>query len=368
MILQFGTGNFLRAFVDLFVEEQDRESSHRIGPVVAIQSTGRERADLINASGSLYHVAIQGVRNGKTVDQTERVTSLQEALHAESRWMDIRSRALDPDLVAIVSNTTEAGLSLDPRDVRRSDSVPHSFPAKLLDLLLHRAEAGLPGPWILPCELVENNADRLLELVLDQAALWSTDSDFVADTLSNAQWTNTLVDRIVPGRPRNHPLLESDPLLVSAEPFAMWAVETEDETFPFTGHPSVILAEDISSYTLRKVRILNGAHSALVARSAGTGVKTVRECAEHPEIGPWLEGLLTEEIVPVLKGRCEDPAKFARETLDRFRNPFLEHELAAIALHHETKLEVRLRPTLDEFCERFGKHPPRLAEILPGID
>jgi tagaturonate reductase len=127
----------------------------------------------------------------------------------------------------------------------------------------------------------------------------------------------------------------------------------------------VVAAADISHYTLRKVRILNGAHSALVCRAAGVeAVETVRDCLDHPEIGPWLEKLLSEEIVPVLEGRCDDPAGFARDTLDRFRNPFLEHQLSAIALNHEAKVAVRLQPTLEEFRQRFGKEPPLLSALL----
>jgi tagaturonate reductase len=183
---------------------------------------------------------------------------------------------------------------------------------------------------------------------------------------ADCRWVNTLVDRIVPGPPRAHPLLGTDPLLLSAEPFALWAVETESGDFPFAAHPAVVLSRDIRPYTLRKVRLLNGAHSALVMRAAGTGLETVRECLENPEIGTWLEEMLFEEIVPVLEGRCEDPAGFARATLDRFRNPFLEHRLSAIALNHEAKVAVRLAPTLREYRERFGKDPARLAALIGG--
>jgi tagaturonate reductase len=364
MILQFGTGNFLRAFVDLFVEEIDATGSNRIGPVIAVQSTGRERADRINAAGGNYHVAIQGFRDGEVVDEIVPVHSIEKALHAPSEWNEVLEIGRHPELAAIVSNTTEAGLALDDRDRVRANGTPHSFPAKLLSVLLERRATGLDGPWIVPCELVEDNGDRLFELVLEQAALWGVDADTVASLRLQSPWVNTLVDRIVPGPPKNHPLLDSDPLLLSAEPFALWAIETERSDFPFAGHPAVTVAPDISSFTLRKVRILNGAHTALVCRAGDSGPRAVRDCLEHPEIGPWLEELLFEEIVPVLEGRCEDPEGFARDTLDRFRNPFLEHELSAIALHHEAKVDVRLRPTLEDYIARFGKEPDRLAGIL----
>lgn len=361
MILQFGTGNFLRAFVDLFVEELEAN----IGPVIAVQSTGHERAEAINQANGEYHVAIQGFRDGEVVDETSEVRSIAEALHAGTQWVRVLETARHPELVAIVSNTTEAGLALDDRDSDRpaSSEAPYSFPGKLLAVLTARFEADQAAPWIVPCELVDANGDQLRSLVLEQARRWSIDPAITDWIANQCHWVNSLVDRIVPGTPESHPLLASAPLLISCEPYAFWAVETERSDFPFATHPAVITAPDISAYTLRKVRILNGAHTALVCRAEGSEVTTVRECVEHPEIGPWLEQLLFDEIVPTLEGRCEDPAGFARATLDRFRNPFLDHQLSAIALHHESKVAVRLQPTAEEYQARFGKQPALLSEL-----
>ena len=252
MILQFGTGNFLRAFVELFVEELDAG----IGPVIAVQSTGHERADAINQAKGKYHVAIQGFRDGQVVNETCSINSLAEALHAGSQWNEVLEIARHSDLVAIVSNTTEAGLALDERDGDRGtpQQAPHSFPAKLLAVLVARFEAEQPAPWIIPCELVDANGDQLRALVLEQAKIWNIDPALTAWIENQCHWVNTLVDRIVPGTPKSHPLLASDPLLVSCEPFAFWAVETERDDFPFADHPAVITAPDISAYTLRKVR------------------------------------------------------------------------------------------------------------------
>ena len=358
MILQFGTGNFLRGFADLFADELG------IGPVVAVQSTGRDRVALLNRSGGRYHVAIQGIAGGRVVDETIEVRSISRALFAATEWDEVLAVARDPDLVAILSNTTEAGFVLEEADAKRGAGAPASFPAKLLAVLVARGEAGLPAPWILPCELIEGNGARLKDLVLAQAGRWEVGGETVAWLANECRWLNTLVDRIVPGPPRQHPLLGIDPLLIMTEPFALWAVETVDPAFPFAGHPAVVLAPDITSYSLRKIRILNGAHTALVGRALGSGLETVRECLDDPEVGAWLEGLLFEEIVPVLEGRCDDPAGFARAVLERFRNPFLEHRLASIALNHETKVVTRLRPTLHEYHERFGEEPPRLAALM----
>ena len=358
MILQFGAGNFLRGFADLFAGELDPPLD-----VIVVQSTGTERAEALNQAGGNYHVAIRGFRDGKIIDETQPVTSIKQALHAGTQWEEILKIAESPELTTIISNTTEAGLALAERDQSSELSPPHSFPAKLLSVLRHRFEAGGCCVWILPCELIESNGDRLRSLVLEQAALWQADDDLIHWLKNECQWVNSLVDRIVPGRPEQHPLLEEDPLLISAEPFAFWAVETNDSTFPFAGHPAVVMSEDIQPYTLRKVRILNGAHSALVAKTRGTAIATVREAIEDPEISEWLNRVLFEEIVPTIEGRCESPKAFAQETLDRFRNPFLNHELSAIALNHEAKWKVRIEPTIREFEDRFGKAPPLLAAL-----
>lgn len=363
MILQFGAGNFLRGFADLFISQMNRDPATAVGRIVVLQSTGQERAEALNRAQGSYHVAIQGFENGRVIDETQTVDAISEALHADSQWERVLEVGIDPDLTLILSNTTEAGLALDSADDSRG-GVPRSFPGKLLEVLLARWEASETGPWIVPCELVESNAKRLRDLVLEQAVRWTIPEDACAWIRHECRWVNSLVDRIVPGPPQEHPLLSEDPLLLSAEPYASWTIETDDpESFPLK-HPAIVVTSDITPFTLRKVRILNGAHSALVAKARGFGVETVRECLEHPEIGTWLERLLFEEVVPVLEGRTEDPAGFARTTLDRFRNPFLEHRLESISLHHAEKVAVRLRPTLEEYESRFGKSPPLLAALL----
>jgi tagaturonate reductase len=361
-ILQFGAGNFLRAFVDLFIAQANREVASSIGKIVVVQSTGPERAEALNRAGGRYHVAIQGFHEGRVVDETEVVDSISRALYAGTQWAEVLDVARSADLRWIVSNTTEAGFALDAADTARGETAPKSFPAKLLAVLLARFEAGAPPVTILPCELIEQNAIRLRELVIEQAARWNVSNEALDWINGSCIWLNNLVDRIVPGAPKAHPLLGQDPLLLSAEPFAFWAIETT-EPFALT-HPSITTAADIQPYSLRKVRILNGAHTALVAHALPLGIETVREAVEHPEIGPWLEALLFEEIVPVLEGRCDDPAGFARATLDRFRNPFLEHKLSSIALNHEAKVRTRLAPTLADYREKFGRDPLRLAALL----
>jgi len=362
--LQFGTGNFLRAFADLFIAEENR-AGREAGMVVAVQSTGAERARELNARECRYHVAIRGFRDGTVIDEVSEVDSISRVLVASSDWTEVLKVAASPDLKWIISNVTEVGLVLEEKDLA-SDTPPASFPAKVLLCLKARFETGVGGLTILPCELVPNNGDMLRELVLRQASLWNCDHAFVTWLKNQCLWVNNLVDRIVPGKPSSHPLLESDPLLISAEPFQFWAMEGKASELPLTTHPAVVVAPNISGYALRKVRILNGAHTALVCKALPLGILTVREAVGHPEVGEWLRKLLFQEIVPVLRGRVEEPELFAQQTLDRFANPFLEHKLSDIAKGHEGKMALRLRPTLEECRLSFGSEPELLSALFPS--
>lgn len=360
-ILQFGTGRFLRAFVDLFVHELN-QAGRALAEVVVVQSTGSDRAEQFNASGGRHHVAIRGLENGLAVDRMVEVASVRRAFSAENDWAFVADVARWPSLAAVVSNTTEAGYALDPRDEPGS-APPRSFPAKLLAVLAARFEAGLPGVSILPCELLEGNAQRLFQLVLEQAARWKLSRPLVDWLAGACAWCDTLVDRIVSAPRADDPMAASDPLFAVAEPFALWLVASADVPV-FGSHPAVRSVEALEPYYLRKVRILNGAHTALVAKAMPLGFKTVREAMLDPAVSRWLEHLLFEEIVPTLEGRTDQPERFARQCLQRLANPFLEHRLADIALAHETKLRTRLVPTHDEFVARFGREPKLLGEIL----
>src|SRR6266404_8591821 len=217
-ILQFGTGRFLRAFADRFVHQANEEGQN-VGRVVIVQSTGNATADQINAAGGKYHILVRGLENGAVVDRAEPVQSVSRALAATKKWNELLALARSPDLRCILSNTTEAGYNQDPND--RADSAPpHSFPAKLLAVLRARFEAGQPGLTLIPCELREFQADLLFGIVLKLAEPWNLPTEFAAWIENKCVWLNTLVDRIVVGPPKDHPLAKQDPLLITAEPFA----------------------------------------------------------------------------------------------------------------------------------------------------
>ena len=361
-ILQFGAGKFLRAFLDLFVQEA-AEAGENPGRVVVVQSTPGVRAGDLAARGCSYHVLLRGISDGEQVDSVCRVDSISRALVAGESWQEVLDLARSEDLEVIVSNTTEKGYEGDETDGPDS-SPPSSFPAKLLQVLQARFEAGCRGVMVIPCELIEHNASTLRGLVLGLGESWGLPLEFLHWAAKECSWHENLVDRIVTGRPEAHPLLEEDPLLIACEPFALFAIESCGDRLDLFSHPAIRVVDDVTPYALRKVRILNGAHTALVAKALPAGFETVRAAVEDSRMGSWLHDLLFQEIVPTVRDRVEDAEGFAHDVLERFRNPFVDHRLEDIALHHEDKLRVRLLPTCEEYAEQTGKDPVILAELL----
>jgi len=361
-ILQFGAGKFLRAFADLFVDEANA-AGQNVGRIAVVQSTGDDRAAALNRQGGKYHVWVRGYENGETVQRLQAVGSVSRALHAGTQWDAVRELARSPDLRFVLSNTTEAGFSLDDADTPDM-TPPRSFPAKLLVLLKERFDAGLPPLTVIPCELMEGNATLLRQTLLAVGANWGYPPAFLAWLENECVFLNTLVDRIVSGTPKEHPLLAEDPMLIVAEPFAFFALESNPKAYPFADLPAIVRTPDVKPYFLRKVRILNAAHTALLIKAKPRGFALVREAIADAELGAWLEKLLFDEIVPTLGDRVDGGESFARQTLDRFRNPFLDHKFSDIALHHASKVRIRLVPTAVEFDAKFGRKPVLLSEVI----
>lgn len=372
-ILQFGAGNFLRAFVDLFVQ-QAREAGQDVGRVTVVQSTGSGRAAALAGAGGRYHVVLRGIRGGAVVNEVHPVDSIAAAFDANTQWDDVVDVAISGAISHVVSNTTEAGFALVEGDAADAKP-PRSFPGKLAQLIEARRKAGQPGLVVLPCELIEGNGPKLRDLVLEQGRRWGLGSAFEEYVTRACRFASTLVDRIVTGKPAAEAGLPDDPLLTAAEPFALWAIEAgaieagtieagDTGKFPMFTHPAIKIVEDLQPYSLRKIRILNGAHTALVCHALPRGFATVREAVSDPEIGAWLSRLLAEEVVPVLAGRVDGPEEYARETLERFANPFLVHKLSDIALNHQAKLKTRLLSTYHDYKEKFGKEPVEIARLL----
>lgn len=370
-VLQFGAGRFLRAFTDRFIHQANL-AGQAFGRVVVVQSTPGNRAAALNASSAGFHVVVRGLTEGQTVDRVEPVGSISRAISATEGWRDVLEVARSPQLRLVVSNATEAGYATDPGD-RVSSAPPVSFPAKLLQVLWTRFEAGLPGVTIIPCELIEHNAVVLRGIVEQLAGGWHLPAAFGEWLSRECAWVENLVDCIVTPAPAEHPLNRTDPLLVTAEPYMLWALAR-----PATGggglfeHPAIQWVDSVDPYYLRKVRILNGLHTAMAAKfgpvsnSGPGGWETVLEVMRDKSAVRWLRGVAYEEILPTIVHRVEDAALFADQVFERFANPFLAHRLADIAKNHEAKVQVRLSPTVVDYRRLYGQPPRRLSEVVPN--
>ncbi len=372
-VLQFGEGGFLRGFVDYFLHRMNTQGTYR-GKAVVVQPIERGLTDVLSAQDCRYHLYIRGMENGKAVSECTEIRSISRCVNPYEDYDAYLKLAENPELHFIISNTTEAGIEYLGTE-KLSDRPQKSFPAKLTAFLWHRYQLGLPGFILLPCELIDHNADFLKEYILKYAALWELPEAFSRWIREENSFCNTLVDRITPGYPRDDPNLPAlveecggDRLIDTTEPFALWVIEGDHEDeFPLqrTGLP-VVWTSDVSPYKKRKVRILNGTHTGMVPAALLYGLTTVGEAMRDPVLRPFIERLVTEEILPVL-GEQNGNREFAESVFGRFENPFIRHRLQSIALNSVSKFKVRDLPTMLEYREKFGKNPPGLCFSLAAL-
>ena len=332
-----------------------------------MQSTPAGLARAFNLQDGLFTLAEQGIEQGKPVRRTRLIGSVSRALHADDEWERACEVASRPELRLIVSNVTEAGFR------------PEGYARKLTDLLRMRFARLPEGPslFVIPTELVPDNGPRLASMV-DQLAQETPDvAAFRAWIAANVRFCSSLVDRITTGAPdaTAREAMEArlgyhDSLLTVTEPYWLWAIEGDPEALrevlPIddASAGAVLFAPDISFYRERKLRLLNGAHTALAPLAMMAGVGTVRETAEHPRLGPFLERLLFDEIVPGSTLTPEAGASFAREVIDRFRNPWLEHRWEVIVQNQTAKLRHRVVPSVADFVRKRKAIPAGLALAL----
>jgi tagaturonate reductase len=362
-VLQFGAGRFLRGFVDRFIAECNRGDAP-IGKIVVVQSTPGRRAELLNEFPDGYPVVVCGIERGQKIEREVTVDSISRALIAGPDWSEILTLATSDDLRLIVSNATEAGYRLSDGP---ADQIPETLPGKLTAVLHARFAADRPPLTILPCELISANADRLCELVLQQADRWELGRSFAHYVSHHCLWLNNLVDCIVSDLPESDARVKENPLAIMAEPYALLAVESSDDPsalidrFPLARHAAVDVVPDLAPFYLRKVRVLNGIHTAMVSQFLGGPLETVQDVLADRQGNRWTRDVLYGEILPTLLATVEGAVAFVDETLDRFANPYLAHRLTDIRLNHEQKVPVRLIPTADDYQQLFG-HRPRLLQ------
>jgi tagaturonate reductase len=365
--VQFGTGAFLRGFIEYFLDAANRSGAFS-GKVVAIGSTGSGRDELVNEQDGLYTLAIEGIERGRTHREFRMISSLSRALSASAEWNEVLALARDPQIELVFSNTTEVGIVLDEND--RPGSPPRSFPGKLTMFLLERARAveyGADGTiTVIPCELIEKNGDRLREIVHALADRWSLGNEFLGWLDGNVVFCNTLVDRIVPGKPEPERAAEleemlgyRDELLTVCEPYRLFAIEAPRDARDRLGFaaadPGVVIADDIEPYRLRKVRLLNGSHSLLAPLALQCGVTTVLDAVGDEDLGEFLRRTMFDELVPACG--VSGASEFAADVLDRFSNPYIRHALIDIMLQATAKVRARVVPTIVDYEKREGRTP-----------
>ena len=378
-ILQFGEGNFLRAFADYIVETANRQGKYA-GSVVIAQPIAAGLCEKINAQNGMYTVLARGRENGAVTEQTEIITSVSRCINPYEDFAALLEIAVSPALEVVISNTTEAGIAYRAGDLP-SDAPPSSYPAKLAVLLYARWQAfsgaADKGLLILPVELIEANGDTLRKAVLQYAAEWGYEAAFVQWLKDCCCFANTLVDRIVTGYPGAEAaeicekLGYADELITTCEPFLFWAIECPKSwhgKFPVdTLGLDIRFAEDITAYRTRKVRILNGAHTSSVPAAYFAGHEIVSEMVGDTLFRAYLHGLLFEEIIPLIDLPRAELDAFAAAVLERFANPFIQHRLLDISLNSVSKFKSRCLPSLNDFVATNGELPKRLCFALAAL-
>jgi tagaturonate reductase len=378
-VLQFGEGVFLRAFVDWVIDILNEKTDFN-GAVQVIQPRGYEKADALNAQEGLYHVIINGLLDGQLVEETRLITCIADSIAPSKSYEKFLRAAENPFLEFIFSNTTEAGIAFDPKDVS-IDSLPNSFPGKLTSFLHHRFnffKGDLKkAPTIIPCELIENNGSALKSIMLQYIHQWRLPSEFKSWVENHITFCNTLVDRIVPGFPKEkiHEIQNrlgfEDNLVVTAEPFLLWVIEGPEKVRQALRLDKVDLAvkfvSDLTPYRTRKVRILNGAHTAMVPVAYLMGLRTVKEAVDDTVAGSFIRSVIYDEIIPTLDLPADELKQFADDVLERFQNPYIKHELSSIALNSISKFKTRVLPTLLEFEAKYNRLPKNIVYSLAAL-
>lgn len=372
-VLQFGEGNFLRAFVNYWFDVSNEKVGWN-GKCCLVQPIAPGLAKLINAQEGLYTLYLRGRQNGEKVDAKRVISSVSRCLNPyEKEGYDAMMQvAVSDDLEYIVSNTTEAGIVYDPA-CQPNDCPPSSFPAKLTQVLLARYNAKKPGVVVLSCELIDNNGKELLKCVNQYIDQWGLDEGFKKWVNEDCTFCSTLVDRIVPGRIRDAAevaRLEEengyhDELIDVGEIFGVWNIEGPawlEDKLPFKAAGlNCPVVPDVTPYKKRKVRILNGAHTGFVLGAYLAGFDIVRDCMHDDVIRNFMNKMLLEEVVPILPLDQEDCKQFAAAVEDRFNNPFVNHELMSISLNSTSKWRARNMPSLLEYAEKNGTLPTCLS-------
>ena len=377
-VLQFGEGNFMRAFVDYFFDISNEKAGFN-GQVALIQPISQGLTELVNKQEGLYTLYLRGSENGQKVDAKRVISACDCCLNPYDKkdFDRIMEIAESDDLDIIASNTTEAGIAYDP-SCKFEDQPAASFPGKLTQVLYRRFKAGKKGIVVLSCELIDNNGKELLKCVNQYIDQWKLEDEFKNWVNNDNIFCSTLVDRIVPGRIRDAKEVEKleaengyhDELIDVGEIFGVWIIEGPDgleDRLPFKkAGVNVHVVPDVMPYKHRKVRILNGAHTGFVLGAYLAGFDIVRDCMQDDVVAGFMNKMLNEEVIPTLVDHLDenDLNQFAAAVKDRFNNPFVNHELMSISLNSTSKWKARNMPSFLQYIDKNGKLPVCLTMSL----
>lgn len=373
-ILQFGTGNFLRGFADWMVQEMNQKVGLHAG-VCVVQSISN--SNTLENQGGVFTVIVKGIRKEEFVSQQFKVDVIQRVVNPNQNFEAFLNEATNPDLQFIISNTTEAGIKFSSQDYA-IETVASTFPGKLTQLLFKRFQHKLDNTMlILPTELIPQNGAELKSCVLQYVELWSLPVEFNTWLNAHVTFCSTLVDRIVSGFPKKPKetvfaeLGYIDELVVEAEWFHLWVIEGPrwiEEVLPFKkAGLNVIYTHDLRPYQLRKVRILNGAHTCMACVGYLAGLNTVREAIEHPIVGRYIKRMIYDDIMPQIPGDLLELEQYAEEVINRFRNPAIDHQLISISLNSFSKFNARVLPSLLAQLDKSGVVSPRFAYAFASL-
>ena len=369
-VMQYGEGNFLRTFVDAYFDTLNGEGGdYEVSIVKPITFGTLERFEKQN---NKYHIVLRGVEDGADIEKVYPINVLKNVIDPFVTPDAYYALAKDADLKIIVSNTTEAGICYNEADAFDGfESI--TYPAKLTKFLYERFNAGLDGVYLLPVELIDNNATELKKCVDKYIALWNLPAAFKKWNDEQNFYCNTLVDRIVSGYPRDEKTkahLEEligakDDLVSIGEPFGLWAVEKKGNIAEYikegVHNIEVVLTDNIGYYKKRKVRVLNGSHTNLVPAGLLLGAETVYDCMKDEKLSAFVDNALKEEIIPFVSDDIAATTAFADSVKERFLNPYLNHQLISISLNSISKWKARVLPSFKDYYAKYGKIPTYLS-------
>ena len=383
-VMQYGGGNFLRAFVDYFIDLANEQGLFN-GSVAIVESIEHSDVSRFRKQDCQYTLQLRGNVDGREYVETRVITSLAKAVTVFHDYDEYIALAKEEELRFVVSNTTEAGIVFNDQD-RFDDPFHVTFPAKLTQFLYARyrhfngnKEKGLI---MLPVELIDDNGIVLNQYVHDYIDLWGLEEGFRSWIDDACVFTSTLVDRIVPGFPRSEKdqicrdLGYDDELLDTAEPFALWVIESGKDIrgelpldIPLKEKKGmdIIFTDNQKPYKQRKVRILNGAHTSFVLASYLMGNDTVKESMDDELVRDFMNDTIENEIIPTLTLPKEELEEFAKAVTNRFNNPFIRHELLSISLNSVSKWRARCMPSMLGYVEKYGKLPKNLCFSIAAL-